>query len=120
VLLNVPYNEDQDWRKETEIMRQRVIQRLEKQLGKLVTENIEIEDVMTPADIERNTGSTHGSLYGISSNRRLSAFYRHPNRSRRYRGLYFCGGSAHPGGGMPLAVLSGRIVSHLVDKHATS
>lgn len=38
----------------------------------------------------------------------LSAFYRQPNRCTHYTGLYFCGGSAHPGGGMPLAALSGR------------
>ncbi|MDD3823942.1 MAG: hypothetical protein PHN93_09380, partial [Sphaerochaetaceae bacterium] len=47
--------------------------------------------------------------YGISSNTSMAAFLRHPNVSRRYRGLYLCGGSVHPGGGMPLAVLSGVI-----------
>jgi phytoene dehydrogenase-like protein len=99
-------------------MRERIVRRMEQQLGKPVADNIEVEETMTPSDIEGNTGSTHGSLYGISSNRRLSAFYRHPNRSRRHRGLYFCGGSAHPGGGMPLAVLSGRIAAQLVERYA--
>jgi phytoene dehydrogenase-like protein len=69
------------------------------------------------ADIERDAGSTYGSLYGITSNDRFSAFFRHPNRSRRIKGLYFAGGSAHPGGGMPLAVLSGIIAAELVLKY---
>jgi phytoene dehydrogenase-like protein len=47
----------------------------------------------------------------------MAAFLRHPNRSRRYRGLYFCGGSVHPGGGMPLAILSGKIASDLIRRH---
>mgnify|MGYP001052324119 CR=1 FL=1 len=70
-----------------------------------------------PADIERETGSRLGSLYGISSNTRLAAFLRHRNRSLRPRGLYLCGGSVHPGGGMPLAVLSGKIAADLVRRH---
>jgi phytoene desaturase len=118
VLLNVPHNSGQDWQREENALRRRAIERMEGQLGKPVAGNIEVEEAMTPADIERATGSTYGSLYGISSNRLLSAFYRHPNRSRRYRGLFFCGGSAHPGGGMPLAVLSGRIAARLVERYA--
>ncbi|MFW5843361.1 MAG: phytoene desaturase, partial [Spirochaetota bacterium] len=72
---------------------------------------------MTPADIEAKTDSHGGSLYGISSNSVNAAFSRHRNRSRRYPGLYLCGGSTHPGGGMPLVLLSGRIVSELVCRH---
>lgn len=73
----------------------------------------EEEAIITPLDIERDTGSTYGSLYGIASNNRFSAFLRHPNRSRRIRDLYFAGGSVHPGGGMPLALFSGTIAAKL-------
>ena len=44
----------------------------------------------------------------------LAAFLRHPNFARRLPGLYFCGGSVHPGGGIPLCLLSARIVADLV------
>ena len=44
----------------------------------------------------------------------MSAFVRQRNRSKHYPGLFFAGGSAHPGGGMPLAVLSGRIAAGLM------
>ena len=61
--------------------------------------------------------SNKGSIYGISSNSRLAAYYRQPNKSQDYKGLYFAGGSAHPGGGMPLVALSGMIASDLIEKH---
>ena len=116
VLVNAPYDSGQDWDAQVASTRVRVLERLSKFLESDIEQHIETEAVMTPIDIEGRTGSRYGSLYGISSNTRLAAFLRHPNRSRRYRGLYFCGGSAHPGGGMPLVILSGKIVSDIITK----
>jgi phytoene dehydrogenase-like protein len=94
-----------------------VLRRLSQQLDREVGEAIAAEHTMSPHDIQQKTASPGGSLYGIASNTRFAAFRRHANRSRRYPGLYFCGGSAHPGGGMPLVVLSGRIAAELVEKY---
>ena len=69
---------------------------------------------MTPQDIEEETGSYSGSIYGISSNSRNAAFLRQSNKSKHYRGLYFTGGSAHPGGGIPLVILSGKITAEKI------
>jgi len=116
VMVNVPPHRGQDWPALIPGLRQSVLQRIADGLGTPV-KHITTESILTPADIEAATGSTYGSLYGLSSNSRLAAFRRHPNRSRQFRGLYFCGGSAHPGGGMPLAVLSGKITADLVKRH---
>jgi phytoene desaturase len=117
VLVNAPCNSGQDWAVESARTRERVLKRVQRALGRDLEKAIRVERVMTPADIERDTGSRLGSLYGISSNTALAAFLRHPNRSRRPRGLYLCGGSVHPGGGMPLAVLSGKIAADLIRRH---
>lgn len=117
ILLNAPADNGQDWQAETAAARERVIARLSQELQTNLADRIEVESVMTPPDIAARTDSHRGSLYGISSNTRLAAFLRHPNRSRRYRGLFFVGGSAHPGGGMPLVVLGGKIVSELVQRY---
>ena len=117
VLVNVPYHTDQDWETEGKFLRDRILRSVSSMLGADVAPHIQVEDTLTPADIEAKTDSTGGSLYGISSNSRMAAFSRHPNRSRRYPGLYFVGGSAHPGGGMPLAVLSGRLAARLLTRH---
>ena len=81
-----------------------------------ISNNIVEERIYTPVDLESNTNSHQGSLYGISSNNKFSAFLRHPNFLKKIPNLYFCGGSVHPGGGIPLCLLSAKIVSNLIEK----
>ena len=69
--------------------------------------------VRTPADLERDTRSVGGAIYGTSSNGARSAFLRPANRSP-VPGLFLVGGSAHPGGGIPLVGMSAAIVAQLV------
>jgi phytoene desaturase len=69
--------------------------------------------VRTPADLERDTGSVGGSIYGTSSNGARAAFLRPANASR-VPGLFLVGGSSHPGGGLPLVALSAEIVARLI------
>lgn len=114
VLVNAPCDSGQDWAAETRRARRAVLDRLSRALGTDVEKLIETEGVLAPPDIESRTGSAGGALYGISSNTPGAAFLRHPNRSARHRGLYLCGGSGHPGGGMPLALLSGKIATDLI------
>ncbi|MFI9011435.1 phytoene desaturase family protein [Actinosynnema sp. NPDC053489] len=70
-------------------------------------------EVRTPADWERDTGSVGGALYGSSSNGARAALLRPANRSP-VPGLYLVGGSAHPGGGLPLVAMSARITADLI------
>ncbi|SOE01379.1 phytoene desaturase [Blastococcus haudaquaticus] len=70
-------------------------------------------EVRTPADLGRATGSVGGSIYGSSSNGARAAFLRPANASP-VPGLFLVGGSAHPGGGLPLVTLSAEIVAGLV------
>jgi phytoene desaturase len=69
--------------------------------------------VRTPADLERETGSPGGSIYGTSSNGARAAFLR-PSNASPVPGLFLVGGSSHPGGGLPLVALSAEIVAGLV------
>ncbi|WP_369053571.1 phytoene desaturase family protein [Kineococcus terrestris] len=70
-------------------------------------------EVRTPADLAEDTLSDGGAIYGSSSDGARSAFLRPANRSP-VPGLFLVGGSAHPGGGLPLVGLSARIVADLV------
>ncbi|NEK59977.1 phytoene desaturase [Geodermatophilus sabuli] len=69
--------------------------------------------VRTPADLERDTRSAGGSIYGTSSNGTRAAFLR-PGNAAPVPGLFLVGGSSHPGGGLPLVALSAEIVAGLV------
>ena len=117
LLVNAPPNQGQDWAREVERLRPRVMERVGRALGSNLPDLIAVERVLTPVDIEALTGSERGSLYGVASNSRMSAFRRHPNRVPGISGLYACGGSAHPGGGMPLVLLSAKITVDLIQRY---
>ncbi len=118
VMINAPHDAGQDWDAEVRRMRPVILKRIREATGEDIEADIVAERTMTPKDIERSTGSSFGSIYGIASNTKFAAFLREPNRSRTYKGLYFCGGSAHPGGGIPLVMLSGKIAADLIQQHA--
>ena len=113
VMVNVPHNQGQDWQQLTMATKKAVLQKLSKMLGTSIEPLIEEEQVLDPLLIESRTSSFGGALYGSSSNNRMAAFLRHPNFSGKLKGLYFCGGSVHPGGGVPLCLLSAKIVGQL-------
>ena len=79
-----------------------------------IEDYIEAEEILDPIKIESKTSSHQGALYGASSNNQFAAFLRHPNFSNELKNLYFCGGSVHPGGGIPLSLLSAKIVSEQI------
>ncbi|MEM6802162.1 MAG: 1-hydroxycarotenoid 3,4-desaturase CrtD [Bacteroidota bacterium] len=114
VMINVPANQGQDWESLIVNARARILSKLSRMLKQDIEPLIEFEDKLTPELIESRTSSYQGALYGNSSNNKFAAFLRHPNFHRKIKGLYFVGGSVHPGGGIPLCLLSARIVGDLV------
>lgn len=71
--------------------------------------------VRTPADLADEAGAPGGAIYGTSSNGTRAAFLRPANQSP-IKGLYLVGGSAHPGGGLPLVGMSAEIVANLIGR----
>ncbi len=113
VMVNAPHDTGQDWELVAQELRQWVITKLNRILDVDIAPFVEEEWIMTPNIIESRTQSYLGALYGASSNDKMAAFLRHPNFSRNISSLYFCGGSVHPGGGIPLCLLSAKIVADL-------
>jgi phytoene desaturase len=113
VMVNVPHNQGQDWEALRAQIKTSVLEKLSRILNTDIASLIETEDYLDPIRIEERTGSFGGALYGASSNDRMAAFFRHPNFSK-IDGLYFAGGSVHPGGGIPLCLLSAKIAGELV------
>lgn len=113
VMLNVPPHRHHHWNELIPHYRQAVINKLNPLLNTELESLIEAESTLSPEDIELKTSSYGGSLYGNSSNNKFAAFLRHTNNSSRIKNLFFCGGSVHPGGGIPLCLLSAKIVSEL-------
>lgn len=114
VMINVPANKGQSWPALITTCRANIIEKINRLLHTDIEPLIACEQVLDPRSIETKTSSYQGSLYGTSSNSKFAAFLRHPNFSKRIGRLYFCGGSVHPGGGIPLALNSGKIVAELI------
>jgi phytoene desaturase len=114
VMVNVPSQVKDKSNFSREQIRNQTLSKLSSMLGESIEPLIETEDFLSPEEIEYRTHSHQGSLYGTASNKPLSAFLRHPNFSNNIKGLYFCGGSVHPGGGIPLCLLSAKIAVDLL------
>ena len=105
VLANAPSG-GVDWAAEGERYESALIERLG-----LARERLAFVMRRTPADLERETGALGGAIYGVAPHGRLGTLRRPPNAVRGVRGLWRVGGTTHPGGGLPLVLLSGRTVA---------
>lgn len=113
-MINVPFKADQNWDALIAEARKNILSKISRILGTDIEPLICCEEILDPRSIESKTQSHLGSLYGTSSNQQMAAFLRHRNKSQKLKNLYFCGGSVHPGGGIPLCLLSARIVDELM------
>ena len=114
-MINTPSDTGQDWETLIANAKHSIIQKINRVLNVTIEDNIVCEDILDPPSIASRTMSHQGSLYGSSSNNRYAAFLRQPNFSKELNNLFFCGGSVHPGGGIPLCLNSAKIVSNFID-----
>ena len=114
VLVNAPTHGQFDWN-DKEFARNyanSIIDQIEAR-GISVRDRLESLTIRTPADLEAAVHAPGGAIYGTSSNGARAAFLRAKNRSP-IKGLYLVGGSAHPGGGLPLVGISGDLVTEAI------
>ncbi len=114
VLVNAPaLGPEFDWSLQGASYRDLVLDRLAA-FGYDVRQRIRCQRILTPIDLERHTGAWRGSLYGMSMNSILAPFRRPHNRCPDLRNLYFAGGATHPGGGVPMVMLSAQVVAQMI------
>ncbi|GAA3451119.1 phytoene desaturase family protein [Dactylosporangium matsuzakiense] len=111
VLVNAAPQGPVDWPAAADAYADRVLAVLAER-GHDVRDRLLFREVLTPADLEAATRSPGGAIYGTASHG-LGGLLRPPNRSP-LPGLFLVGGSVHPGGGLPLVMLSAKIVADLI------
>jgi phytoene desaturase len=105
----------QDWDRITATARQAVFSKLRKFGITDLEEHIRFEIVTTPQTWEEALNVTRGSIFGsLGHNILQMGWFRPHNRDNRYRNLYFTGGSTHPGNGVPMVLMSARLVSERI------
>jgi len=115
VMTNPPaLSKNFDWNAESDQYRNHVLMKLERMGLEDLRERIIVEQIWTPEDLKQRYDAFRGAIYGSSGNGWRNAFLRPPNISKDVDGLYFVGGSTHPGGGIPLCILSGMNVGKMI------
>ena len=75
---------------------------------------ISVQEMFTPADFQTRYLAHGGALYGFASHGTMSAFRRPSIQPPGTRNFFFVGGSTHPGGGLPLVALGGKMVAERI------
>ncbi|HEU5023456.1 MAG TPA: phytoene desaturase family protein [Spirillospora sp.] len=114
MLVNVPAGDPGRWPMAPEAYRDLVLEHLARR-GHDLSGRLRFVETFTPADLRDRYGAWGGAIYGGAYRGRLAPLLRPGNRGPR-RGLYLVGGTVHPGGGLPLVAMSGRIVASLVEE----
>ncbi|HOX83121.1 MAG TPA: phytoene desaturase family protein [Chryseolinea sp.] len=110
VIVIAPNDMGQTWDELVAKTKVNVLAKVKRLLG--ITPEIEHEFVLTPTMIKENYSSAFGAVFGNSSNSKFAAFLRHSNKSK-VKGLYFVGGSVHPGAGIPMCLNSAKIMAKM-------
>jgi len=122
VLVHTPYlRPHHDWSRMLPAYREVILDKLEQTGGmKGIRDRIIFEESLTPQGIHDRYRVLNGAIYGLASHGRLFGAFKPANRSPDVPGLYLAGGSAHPGPGMPMALMSGWIAGDTVDQDVKS
>lgn len=117
VLVHAPYvREGHDWKAMLPGYRKVILEKLKSVAGLGdIEERIVCERILTPEDIGARYQTLNGAIYGLASHGRFSGTLKPGNRCPDIEGLYLGGGSAHPGPGMPMALMSGWIGADALD-----
>jgi phytoene desaturase len=122
ILVHTPYLRDRhDWSRMLPQYRRAILDKLARAAGMGdIEERIAVERTLTPQDIHDRYKVLNGAIYGLASHGKVLGAFKPGNRSRQVPGLYLAGGSAHPGPGMPMALMSGWIAADTLHQDATA
>lgn len=104
----------QDWAALRDRAREHVFRRLRAVGVADLAAHIKFEEAYTPVSWAERHNLAKGATHGLSHKLTQMAYFRPSNRHRRYRNLYFVGASTHPGTGVPMAMVSGRLVAQRI------
>jgi len=94
-----------------------VFQQLERHGIRLSPSDVISCHLSSPRDLASHSHAWEGALYGWASHSPTTSFLRPPMRHHSIKNLYFAGGTTHPGGGVPLALLSGKMAAEQIKRN---
>lgn len=104
-----------DWNKAAPIVRARLIDRLEEIVDPQIRNHIVWEREYLPTDFQQDYNAVFGTAFGSLSHEFFqSSYFRPHNKDRDIQGLYFVGQGTYPGIGMPMVLISSRLVTERI------
>ena len=105
---------------DTEALREeyfdKIIDRFETLTGQSIKNNIIFKQSFCKNDFVSEYNSYKGNAYGMANTLLQTAFLRPKLKSKKIKNLYFTGQLTVPGPGVPPALISGKLVSELINK----
>ncbi len=116
LLIPVPnLDADVDWSVVAPRFRDKILEFMEEEFGlEDFRENIEVCEMYTPADFERERNNYLGACWSLEPSLFQIANFRPHNRSEDIRNLYLTGVSTHPGGGVPGVLLTAETTAKVI------
>jgi phytoene desaturase len=104
-----------DWAKAAPLVREQLLTRLEQIVGSDLRQHVVWESQWTPLDFQTRLNAVHGTAFGsLAQGFFQSAYFRPHNKARDIAGLYFVGQGTYPGIGMPMVLISSRLVTERI------
>ncbi len=114
---NLDDKKGHDWDALKDQARNAVLKRFEEEGLHEFEKHIKFEVCFTPTSWKSAFNLTRGGTFGsLAHNLLQMGFLRPGNHHKKYRNLYFAGGSTQPGSGMPLAILSAKLVTERIER----
>lgn len=105
-----------DWVEAEKRLRQHVLETLKQRFGVDLERAIQTEVVFGPKDFESKYNLTHGAAFGLTHTLGQSGYFRPHNYVKCVSGLYLAGASTYPGSGVPMVLLSGKLVAERIHR----
>jgi phytoene desaturase len=103
------------WPEAAPVVRERLLDRLVELVDPDLRRHIVWQRDYCPTDWQADVNATHGTSFGSLSHRFFqSAYFRPHNKARDIAGLYFVGQGTYPGIGMPMVLISARLVTERI------
>ncbi len=119
VLVPVPSNDPKnvqpiDWEAAKQEYAEKIISQLERNGLSDLSKHIRMKEILTPNDWEALGGMSFGATFGLSPTFFQSSVFRPQQKSEEFKNLFFVGASTHPGGGMPMVLISARTCEKII------
>lgn len=96
---------------------EKIITRFERLTNQKVKEHIIFKESFCVNDFIKDYNSYKGNAYGMANTLLQTAFLRPKLKSKKVKNLYFTGQLTVPGPGVPPSLISGKLVSDLIEKY---